>query len=147
MATQVNVQPGHGKVVVIRPGNSWTRFPGTTIPACSGACFRTSPLAVDDGPLKELADAMKDANPGDAAGNNTKIPAGFTYLGQFVDHDITLDLTSIGDKAGRPEGGRKLPHAGAGSRHRSMGLARTAAGTSMRAIRRCRAARRPGRNC
>ena len=38
------------------------------------------------------------------AGNNDRIPAGFTYLGQFVDHDITLDLTSIGDKAADPDG-------------------------------------------
>ena len=74
------------------------------------------PLAVDEAPLKELADAMKDANPGDTAGNNTKIPAGFTYLGQFVDHDITLDLTSFGDKVADPTGGREFPHAGAGSR-------------------------------
>ena len=45
---------------------------------------------------------MKDANPGDPAGNNPNIPAGFTYLGQFVDHDITLDLTSIGEKQRDP---------------------------------------------
>ena len=60
------------------------------------------PLAVDDGPLQELADTMKDPSPADAAGNNTKVPAGFTYLGQFVDHDITLDLTSFGDKEDDP---------------------------------------------
>ncbi len=36
------------------------------------------------------------------AGNNTKVPAGFTYLGQFVDHDITLDLTSFGEKEDDP---------------------------------------------
>ena len=40
---------------------------------------------------------MKDAAPA-SAGNNARVPAGFTYLGQFVDHDITLDLTSFGDK-------------------------------------------------
>ena len=50
------------------------------------------------------------------AGNNTKVPAGFTYLGQFVDHDITLDLTSIGEKEADPNGGREFPHAGARSR-------------------------------
>ena len=37
-------------------------------------------------------------------GNNPNIPAGFTYLGQFVDHDITLDLTSLGDKEKDPLG-------------------------------------------
>ena len=37
-------------------------------------------------------------------GGASRIPAGFTYLGQFVDHDITLDLTSIGDKEKDPLG-------------------------------------------
>src|SRR5215216_2109774 len=50
-----------------------------------------------------LADAMKDANPADLAGNNPNIPAGFIYLGQFIDHDITLDFTSIGEKQADPQ--------------------------------------------
>jgi hypothetical protein len=62
-----------------------------------------APLAVADGPLRELADAMKDANPADPAGNNPNVPAGFTYLGQFIDHDITLDLTSISEKQADPQ--------------------------------------------
>ena len=103
MATQVNVQPGHGK-----GGRQPTRqfldsLSGHDDPGMFGRMFpNLEPLAVDDGPLKELADAMRDANPGDAAGNNAKVPAGFTYLGQFVDHDITLDLTSLGDKEADP---------------------------------------------
>ena len=36
------------------------------------------------------------------AGDNDHIPAGFTYLGQFIDHDITLDLTSIAEKEEDP---------------------------------------------
>ena len=60
------------------------------------------PLAVDDGPLMELADAMTDPDPASADGNNTKVPAGFTYLGQFVDHDMTLDLTALGEKESDP---------------------------------------------
>jgi hypothetical protein len=60
------------------------------------------PLTVADGPLQELADVMKDADPGSAEGNNARIPAGFTYLGQFIDHDLTLDLTSIGEKESDP---------------------------------------------
>ena len=43
-------------------------------------------------------------DPADPAGNNPNIPAGFTYLGQFVDHDITLDLTSLADKEKDPLG-------------------------------------------
>ena len=47
---------------------------------------------------------MVDNDPDNAAGNNPNIPAGFTYLGQFVDHDITLDLTSLGEKEKDPLG-------------------------------------------
>ena len=75
----------------------------TAIRECSAECFRSSrALIVDDGPLMELADAMTDTDPASADGNNTKVPAGFTYLGQFVDHDITLDLTAIGEKEADP---------------------------------------------
>ena len=103
------------------------------------------PLAVDEAPLKELADAMKDANPGDTAGNNTKIPAGFTYLGQFVDHDITLDLTSFGGKEADPTGVENS----APQRLIStvfMASALTAAGSFTRAIPAIPTARRPVRN-
>jgi heme peroxidase len=34
----------------------------------------------------------------DPAQDNPRIPAGFTYLGQFIDHDITFDPTSIQEK-------------------------------------------------
>jgi hypothetical protein len=30
------------------------------------------------------------------------VPAGFTYLGQFIDHDMTLDVTWLGDKEAVP---------------------------------------------
>ena len=29
-----------------------------------------------------------------AGGGSSGIPAGFTYLGQFIDHDLTFDKTS-----------------------------------------------------
>lgn len=29
--------------------------------------------------------------------NNENIPSGYTYFGQFVDHDITFDITSLGE--------------------------------------------------
>ena len=40
--------------------------------------------------LKKLGQAM--ANGG---GGSSQIPAGFTYLGQFVDHDLTFDKTNV----------------------------------------------------
>jgi hypothetical protein len=104
MSNEVNVQPGHG-----RAGRHPTRMfldslSGHNDPGMFGRMFPTlQPLAVDDGPLQALADAMKDPNPSGTAGNNKNVPAGFTYLGQFVDHDITLDLTSFGEKQADPD--------------------------------------------
>jgi hypothetical protein len=53
-----------------------------------------APFRPPDDALSALGDAMLDdaaqpPGPGDCA-----IPAGFTYLGQFIDHDLTLDQTS-----------------------------------------------------
>jgi len=93
------VRPGHGTA-----GRHPTRESlDARSPGMFGRMFpRLAPLSVDDGPLRDLANAMKDIDPGSAEGNNTDVPAGFTYLGQFVDHDITLDLTALGDKESDP---------------------------------------------
>lgn len=57
------------------------------------------PLAVSDDALEFLAGLMKDAvdAQGDTlpAGDNPAVPSGYTYLGQFIDHDITLDTTPL----------------------------------------------------
>jgi len=45
-----------------------------------------------DASLQELAAAMTDVTPQDASGDS-QVPAGITYLGQFIDHDITRDKT------------------------------------------------------
>ena len=101
----VKVTPGHGVA-----GRHATRalldaLSGNKDPGMFGRMFPTlPPLKASDAKLQALADAMVDANPGDPNGNNPNIPAGFTYLGQFVDHDITLDLTSLGDKEKDPLG-------------------------------------------
>jgi hypothetical protein len=42
--------------------------------------------------MKDSVDAQGDTLP---AGDNAKVPAGYTYLGQFIDHDITLDTTPL----------------------------------------------------
>lgn len=68
-------------------------------PGLFGRMFRLPALVVSDAALESLAAAMKNAGPT----SNPSIPAGFTYLGQFIDHDITLDLTSLGDQAADPE--------------------------------------------
>ena len=43
-----------------------------------------------EGARKKLGAAM--AVPG---GGSSQIPAGFTYLGQFIDHDLTFDKTTV----------------------------------------------------
>lgn len=45
--------------------------------------------------LDDLGQMMGD--PGRELNTNSTIPAGFTYFGQFVDHDITFDVTSTID--------------------------------------------------
>lgn len=49
--------------------------------------------------LRELADGMREKQ----RTENPAIPAGFTYLGQFLDHDITFDPTSSLQRFNDPE--------------------------------------------
>lgn len=76
---------GHGD-----PGRFGRMFPGLP------------PLFVPEGKLAALAAAMRDSNPGGAGGNNPNVPAGYTYLGQFIDHDITLDTTPLDQQHADP---------------------------------------------
>lgn len=46
--------------------------------------------------LAVLAESMKD-NGSRPPGNDVGIQAGYTYFGQFIDHDLTNDETSLGD--------------------------------------------------
>lgn len=46
--------------------------------------------------LIDLALAMKDPNAPEND-NPANVPSGFTYLGQFLDHDLTLDATPLGN--------------------------------------------------
>src|SRR5690349_10698275 len=67
-----------------------------------GRMFRSLPPAdFDDAALIKLANAMiakpeADVTPEDQIDDeeNYGIPAGYTYLGQFIDHDITFDPLS-----------------------------------------------------
>lgn len=106
MTTNLSVSPNHGFA-----GRQPTReqlndiLEGNRDPGMFGRMFPMLPgLVVPDAKLTQLAQAMKDASPDAPEGDNPQVPSGFTYLGQFVDHDITLDLTSIGEKLEDPAG-------------------------------------------
>jgi len=97
-----SIRPGHG-TAGRQPTREALDAQAGQEPGMFGRIFpELGPLAVEDGPLQELADAMTDADPAGTAGDNANVPAGFTYLGQFVDHDITLDLTALGEKESDP---------------------------------------------
>ena len=51
--------------------------------------------ALDDALREALANAMTPTAAAQPTSANPPVPAGFTYLGQFIDHDLTLDRTSV----------------------------------------------------
>lgn len=53
------------------------------------------PFTPSEKALSDLGEAMVDLDSESPDGDNTSVPAGMTYLGQFVDHDITFDTTSL----------------------------------------------------
>lgn len=56
---------------------------------------------VSERAIEALADAMvREAG---LSNNNHRIPAGYTYLGQFVDHDMTFDPTPTHEHRNDPE--------------------------------------------
>ena len=65
--------------------------------------FDLPPLVATDNDLEALALAMRDVNPEQPrAGQHRRSPPGFTYLGQFIDHDISLDLSPLSAKQEDP---------------------------------------------
>jgi hypothetical protein len=67
---------------------------GLLFPELAAVPWTTGNPAQDDAILRELGAAMHVADRKDGV-----IPAGFTYFGQFVDHDMTFDPTSLGENA------------------------------------------------
>ena len=70
-------------------------------PGAFGRMFPTLPSVQFTNPsLENLAKAMLDPAGG---ADNPALTAGFTFLGQFIDHDITFDPTSSLEKQNDPE--------------------------------------------
>lgn len=94
---------GHGKHLRALTAETLDALSGHGDPGKFGRMFpMLPPLAVPDHPLAELAKAMIDDPAQPASGDNPDIPAGFTYLGQFVDHDVTLDTTPLAQQMADP---------------------------------------------
>ena len=73
-----------------------------------GRMFRRLPVfEPSDKFLKELAGEMVDRGRTKSA-DNPDIPAGYTYLGQFIDHDITFDNASSLERQNDPDGLRNF---------------------------------------
>jgi hypothetical protein len=105
MPNAIKVTPRHGVAGRHATREVLDALAGHDDPGMFGRMFpMLPPLNVANAKLEALAAAMIDNSGGNPAGNNDKIPGGFTYFGQFIDHDITLDLTSIGDKEKDPLG-------------------------------------------
>ena len=75
-----------------------------------GRIFRTLPASEhDDAVLLKLAEAMEAIGEPEMnedisdAEENQRIDAGFTYLGQFIDHDLTFDPASSFQKTNDPD--------------------------------------------
>jgi hypothetical protein len=81
-----------------------------------GRLFRRLPPAptYTDQQLTELAESMREDSAGNSGswhqpnaqpegGDNPSIPAGYTYFGQFIDHDITFDPVSMLDRINDPD--------------------------------------------
>jgi heme peroxidase len=112
----INVSPGHGMAGRRPDAGALTGHD----PGMFGRMFPEDPSQPEDSKLEALAAAMKDeaadpvsvdrdgGEPKVDRGDNPHIPAGFTYLGQFIDHDITLDLTSLGTRQEDPNATRNF---------------------------------------
>jgi hypothetical protein len=80
-----------GSPVVLAPPRRLTQF-GYLFPDLQGEEHLLLPGAETVANLKRLGASMRDMTPDDD--RNSRIPSAYTYLGQFVDHDITLEALS-----------------------------------------------------
>jgi len=77
---------------MIQQESAKASFPGTDVAEGPSAEFNTPPPDLDT--------PVGEAEPGD---ENPTIPAGYTYFGQFIDHDLTFDPNSSLQKLNDPD--------------------------------------------
>jgi hypothetical protein len=86
---------GEGVLEFDRGGQLTARQPLTTEELRRFRFSRLGPkgVPVDEATRAALATAVTDPNATQPDSADPAVPAGFTYLGQFVDHDLTMDRT------------------------------------------------------
>lgn len=86
---------GEGVLEFDRKGEPTTREPLTAEELRRFRFSRLGPqgVQIDEAIRIALAEAMTDPAAAQLDSVDPAIPAGFTYLGQFVDHDLTMDRT------------------------------------------------------
>jgi hypothetical protein len=86
---------GEGILTFDEKGDPVVRTPSTIAELRKFRFSRLGPKGelVDESIRKALAEAMT-AGPNQPDSSKPALPAGFTYLGQFVDHDVTMDRTA-----------------------------------------------------
>jgi hypothetical protein len=93
-------QPAHGTT---EPRGIDAVRSSSTTEGRFGRMFRNLPIVeFEDAELKDLAKEMVD-KAGTTGRDNPDIPSGYTYFGQFVDHDITLDKTPVFEQENDPD--------------------------------------------
>jgi Animal haem peroxidase len=103
------VRTEHGRATREMTFQAIEALSGHGDPGKFGRMFPMLPaLDVGDDALFDLAQAMRDPDPASTEGDNPDIPAGYTYLAQFIDHDITLDLTPLDEQKTDPLGTRNF---------------------------------------
>jgi hypothetical protein len=60
-----------------------------------GRIFKQSSYFPSDGAIHALALSMRDPNPESPERDNPNIPLGMTFFAQFIDHNLTLDITPL----------------------------------------------------
>ena len=68
-------------------------------------------LALGSAMISEAEEEVTPEGEIDPEETTKPIPAGYTYLGQFIDHDLTFDPVSTPRPAERPGRADRLPHA------------------------------------
>src|SRR4051812_48364695 len=103
--------PRWGHAVGDPRGSDITRAYGKAREGRFGRMFKDLPdYNPPDDVLVELAGAMVESRPAmsdvsdSSEGDNLAVPAGFVYLGQFIDHDMTRDTTPLGARKVDPHG-------------------------------------------